>query len=79
MGLGGGREVQEGGDIRVLMANSCGYTAEPTQYCKSVIFQLKICCSVAQSCPALCDPMDYNMPGFPIFRCLLESAQTHVY
>ena len=23
--------------------------------------------------------MDYNMPGFPIFRCLLESAQTHVY
>ena len=23
------------------------------------------CCSVAQSCPNLCDPMDCNMPGFP--------------
>ena len=22
------------------------------------------CCSVAQACPTLCDPMDYYMPGF---------------
>ena len=25
-----------------------------------------IFCSVAQSCLTLCDPMDCNMPGFPI-------------
>ena len=25
----------------------------------------KDCCSVAQSCPTLCDPMDCSMPGFP--------------
>ena len=23
-------------------------------------------CSVTQSCPTLCDPMDYSMPGFPV-------------
>ena len=26
-----------------------------------------LCCSVAQSCPTLCDPMDCSMPGFPSF------------
>ena len=25
------------------------------------------CCSVTKSCPTLCDPMDYNTPGFPSF------------
>ena len=35
-------------------------------------------CSVSQSCPALCDPMDYSMPGFPVHHQLLEFTQTHV-
>ena len=26
------------------------------------------CCSVTQSCPTLCDPMDFSTPGFPVFR-----------
>ena len=26
------------------------------------------CCSVTQLCPALCDPMDCSMPGFPVFQ-----------
>ena len=34
--------------------------------------------SVAQSCPALCDPMDCSMPGFPVYHQLLELTQTHV-
>ena len=25
-------------------------------------------CSVAQSCPTLCDPMDCSMPGFPVLQ-----------
>ena len=25
-----------------------------------------LCCSVTQSCPTLCDPMDCSMPGFPV-------------
>ena len=37
------------------------------------------CCSVTQSCPTLCDPMDCSMPGFPVLHCLLELAQTHVH
>ena len=34
--------------------------------------------SVAQSCPTLCDPMDYSTPGFPVHHQLPELAQTHV-
>ena len=26
------------------------------------------CCSVAQSCPTLCNPMDCSTPGFPVFQ-----------
>ena len=30
-------------------------------------------CSVALSCPTLCDPLDCSTPGFPVLHCLLES------
>ena len=33
------------------------------------------CCSVAQSCPTLCDPMDCSMPGFPVLHYLPEFAK----
>ena len=32
-----------------------------------------------QLCLTLCDPMDCNMPGFPVHHQLLELAQTHVH
>ena len=35
--------------------------------------------SVIQSCPTLCDPMDYSIPGFPVNHQLPELAQTHVH
>ena len=35
--------------------------------------------SVTQSCPTLCDPMDCNMPGFPVHHKLPELTQTHVH
>ena len=38
-----------------------------------------VCCSVAQSCLTLCDPMDCSMPGSPILHYLPELAQTHVH
>ena len=31
--------------------------------------------SSAQSCPSLCNPMDYNMSGFPVYHQLPELAQ----
>ena len=36
-------------------------------------------CSVAQSCPVLCDPVDCSMPGFPVLHYLPEFAQIHVH
>ena len=37
------------------------------------------CCSVAQSCLTLCNPMDCSTPGFPVLHYLLEFTQTHVH
>ena len=37
------------------------------------------CCSVSQSCPALCDPMDDSTLGFSVLHHLLELTQTHVH
>ena len=42
-------------------------------------FHSVLCCSVAQSCLTLCDPMDCSMPGFPVLHHLLDRAQTHVH
>ena len=36
------------------------------------------CCSVIQSCPTLCNPMDCSTPGFPVLLSFPEGAQTHV-
>ena len=36
------------------------------------------CCSVAWSCPTLCDPMDCCTSGFLILHHLPEFAQTHI-
>ena len=33
--------------------------------------------SIAQSCLALCDPMDRSTPGLPVHHHLLEFTQTH--
>ena len=35
--------------------------------------------SIAQLCPAICDPTDCSIPGFPVHHQLLEIAQTHVH
>ena len=40
-GVGGGREVREGGDIYLLMNDSCWCMAEINQHCKATIFQFK--------------------------------------
>ena len=35
--------------------------------------------SVAQSCPTLCDPMDYSTPGLPVHHHLPEFTQSHMH
>ena len=37
------------------------------------------CCSVAQSYPTPCDPMDCSTPGIPVLHHLPKLAQTHVH
>ena len=34
------------------------------------------CCSVAQLCVTLCDPVDCSMPGFPVLHHLPELVET---
>ena len=47
--------------------------------CRKYYRVMDCCCSVTQSCPALCESMDCSMPGFPVLHHLLELAQTHVH
>ena len=35
--------------------------------------------SVAQLCPALCDPMNCSMSGLPVYHQLPEFTQIHVH
>ena len=46
---------------------------------KLTSFPPYLCCSVAKSCPTLCDPMVCSTPGFPVLHHLPEFAQTHVH
>ena len=46
---------------------------------QSAEFVSKYFSKVAQSCPTLCDPMDFSTPGCPLQHHLLELAQTHVH
>ena len=58
------------------------------QYCLKIMLVKKIFLyflssfqfsSVAQSCPTLCDPMNYSTPGLPVHHRLLKFTQTHVH
>ena len=37
------------------------------------------CCSVAKSCPTLCNPTDCSITGYSVPQCLLEFAQVRVH
>ena len=47
---------------------------------KQLSTHARICCySLAQLCLTLCDPMDCNMPGFPVRHYVPELSQAHVH
>ena len=66
-----------------LSISTCGALKSPTIVLLliSLFFSINelLCCSVAQSCPTLCDPLDCRTPSFPVLHRLLELAQTHVH
>ena len=49
-----------------------------TKHC-STWYWVIVCCSVAKSCPTLCDPMDCSTPGFPVLHSLPEFAKIYVH
>ena len=54
------------------------------QTCPNIIFKFVLttfccCCSVAQSCPTLSNPMDCSTPGLPVPHYLPEFAQIYVH
>ena len=44
-----------------------------------VVLFVFCCCSVTQSYPTLCDPIDCSTPGLPVLHHLREPTQTHVH
>ena len=56
------------GGTAALREHNSGSTSHTTQFS-----------SVAQSCPPLCDPMNFSTPGLPVHHQLLEFTQTHVH
>ena len=72
---GGGREIQEGGDIYILMADSHCCMAETNTTLKAIILQLKINLKILyvkeiQEDGSLKDPGKYNIGFFfRIFAC----------
>ena len=68
-----------------ILAWRIPWTEEPGGYSPwghkrvGMTLQLNTTSSVAQSCPALCDPMDCSMSGLSVHHQLPELTQTHVY
>jgi len=56
-----------------------GNVSASSPSCSLPLFSLVQFSSVAQSCPTLCDPMDYSTPGLPVHHQLMEFTQTHVH
>ena len=50
-----------------------------SHYRRSTVYLHCCCCSVAQSCPTLCNLIDYRTAGLPVPHHLLKSAQVDAY
>ena len=57
----------------------CLYNIWKTFYIFNLFLWVCCCCSVAQFCLTLCNPMNCSTPGFPVHHQLPDLAQTHVY
>ena len=64
----------ESGPSRVKLPSANHWSSSEFPGC---FLRLCFCCSGAQLCPTLCDPMDCSTPGLPVLHDLLELAQTH--
>ena len=63
----------------IIYSHSDLFTLFVVSFAVQKIFTLIQFSSVTHSCLTLCDPMDCNMPGFPVLHHLPKLAQTHVH
>ena len=66
-------------EVRSLMTSSYDLYNDGKASDHWRIIEHTYCCSVTQSYPTLCNPMDCSMPSFPVLHHLLEFAQTHIH
>ena len=62
------------GEGKVYFYETCAWLFGPLEFVLS-----HCCCLVAQSCPALCHPMDCSTPGLPVHHQLPEFTQTRIH
>ena len=67
---------RKGRGTRDQIANIPWIMEKAREFQKNISVQLS---SVAQSCPALCDPMNCSMPGLLVHHQLPKITQTHVH
>ena len=76
--------VNQSSPGRMVKESSADTFLKPSEYLQSVV-RTWFCalsvtsCSVTELCPTLCNPMDCNMPGFPVLHHLLEFAQIYAH
>ena len=68
--------IEEPGELQSMASQWTGHACSTEN---TLDFIICCCCSAAQSCPILCDPMDWSMAGFPVLHYLPEFVQTHVH
>ena len=70
-----------------LIKNKNAFTIRSNNFCLDInpkemkMFTQKSvheCLSVTKLFPTLCNPMDCNIPGFPVLHCFPEFVQVHV-
>ena len=61
----------------LVMYECKGWTIKKGEHCRNDAFELSDQIrSVAQLCPAICDPMNLSTPGLPVHHQLLEFTET---
>ena len=69
----------------MIEGNPIHVSRAPSKWLVSILFPSFMfyvrfaCCSVAKSCPTLCDPRGCSMSGSSVLHYLLELAQIHIH
>ena len=66
-------------DTVTFLLTACSCPIKAGIFPSIIIFNSVQFSSVAQSCPALCNPMNHSTAGFPVHHQLPEFTQTHVH